>query len=234
MAPLPPPPSIFAHIHCFYPKHLKECVDTLAKYPKDGVTLVVTYPKGDAGIEAHIKTVAPDATLLPLPNVGRDVAPFIAALKWAVKQEKPFDYVVKMHTKSHDNAKDWRRGWRTSMLNPLKDWARVRKELDTPGVGMVGAQSMLWTPARGKFWGEADIPTMQAACNECGYPDAAPAPFFAGTIWAARWEAVAPWATAKLPKFEPEPMAAEKTLAHGMERAFGALLPSINLQCKGL
>lgn len=221
-----PPMEILAHIHCFHPQHLEECVAALKQWP-ESTTLVVTYPQKNKVCKEAIERVCPNAEVIALPNRGRDVLPFLHVLRWAAKQGKQWQYVFKAHTKKDEYPNtNWadKGNWRKSLLAPLANWLRVKSALDATGVGIVGQQGIMWEPKRGKFWGtQKEIDLMLACCKAAGTDGKLNAPFIAGTMFAARWEALEPWVNAQLPEFEPEPLHWEGTVAHGMERAFSAL-----------
>lgn len=94
------------HAHVFYADlwpELEKCIrNVVATCGADKVELVITYPEMHAALEQLFKeggvTFGCDCEVIPVPNRGYDVGPFVCEFLPRVNLSET-DYIVKIHTK---------------------------------------------------------------------------------------------------------------------------------------
>lgn len=97
-------------IHLFYADQWSEFLNVL-KHIDRPFRLFVSLPP-ESGFTTTILSTFPDATVRPMRNIGRDVAPFLVFLP----DLQDFDLVCKLHTKRSEAG---HRGWRQSLMDGL-------------------------------------------------------------------------------------------------------------------
>jgi GT2 family glycosyltransferase/Tfp pilus assembly protein PilF len=97
-------------LHLYYEDQWPEFAAVLGSIPDPFSLFVTLSPKSD--FEGEIRRSFPDAVVSRLPNVGRDVAPFLALLPAL----QAFDVVCKVHTKRSEAVYI---GWRRLLLHGL-------------------------------------------------------------------------------------------------------------------
>ncbi len=127
--------------------------------------------------EGEIRRTFPDAVVSCVPNVGRDVAPFLA---WLPNLQK-FDAVCKIHTKRNDAGHI---GWRRSLVNGLLgSAATVRVYVDAfeqePDLVLAGP-SMNYVDGDAHIYHSRRALTLQHGELPAGWG------FFAGTMFWCR------------------------------------------------
>lgn len=214
--------SVARVVHGFYPDLLPRLVTGC-----DPQTLYVTTPpdKADA-VASVLATLAPGAHLRITENRGRDVLPFLKLLPEL--HAAGFDHVLKVHTKRSPHQGRQGRDWLEQLSGPLlrldRDGGLARAFAANPGMGMLGAEGHVLDGAA--YAGSAGNGAwLRRLCREAGLPDWVPAPYVAGTMFAARLSLFAPLLA--LPHldamFEPDMGLTDGTLAHAFERFFGVL-----------
>ncbi|GGF88918.1 hypothetical protein GCM10007301_56040 [Azorhizobium oxalatiphilum] len=219
------PDSVARVVHGFYPELLPRLV--IGCDPK---TLYVTTPPDKAeAVAAMLATVAPGANLRVTENRGRDVLPFLTLLPEL--HQAGFEYVLKVHTKRSPHQGKQGQDWLEQLSGPLlrldRDGGLARAFAAHPGMGMLGAQDHVLDGAA--YAGTAGNGAwLRRLCREAGLPAWTPAPYVAGTMFAARLSLFAPLLAmphlAEL--FEPDMGLTDGTLAHAFERFFGVLAAS--------
>ncbi|WP_236627622.1 rhamnan synthesis F family protein [Caulobacter sp. B11] len=103
-------------LHLYYPDLIEEFADRLAAL--DGLAdIAITFPDTWTPDElARLAAAFPRARLAPTPNVGRDIAPFIAALGWA--RQAGYPLFCKLHSKRSPHLAQGD-AWREALLSPL-------------------------------------------------------------------------------------------------------------------
>ena len=97
-------------LHLYYEDQWPEFAAALEAIPDPFGLFVSLGPHSD--FEGEILRIFPDAVVSRLPNVGRDIAPFLALLP----SLQAFDAVCKVHTKRSEAGHI---GWRRSLVNGL-------------------------------------------------------------------------------------------------------------------
>ncbi len=102
--------SVAVVVHLFYEDQWPDFENALGNFQRDISLFVTLRPESTFGDQ--IRKRFPDAVVVPTPNLGRDVAPFLALLPRLCD----FDVVCKLHTK---RAEGRHTEWRRSLLDGL-------------------------------------------------------------------------------------------------------------------
>lgn len=221
---------IFVHVHVYYPQmwaELKACIENITLPYDLHVTTVEEYPE----LTADVLSLCPHARVECVINRGYDVGPFIHAIGQINLDD--YDYVIKLHTKRDMPAGALLNGypvdgpkWRQYMLGFLSSSDAFNKTLNTfeqrKKVGMCAHHILIAS----KTEGDADAGKYcRNRMLEMGMP-VSTFKFVAGTMFMARADLLKPLMSLNI-KIEdfPVPVRGEPTtLAHIMERMFGALI----------
>jgi lipopolysaccharide biosynthesis protein len=213
-------------LHLFYPDLIDWFAERLAATASD-LDLMITVP--DSWSEADLaraRTAFPSAHLAITENRGRDIRPFVEALRRA--RALGYSTFCKLHSKrSPHMAKG--DAWRTQLFDGLLGGEAASQALsafaEDPKLGLLAASK-----ARMRI-GDPDVMANNAAGVErlSARMDLKPAPetpFAAGSMFWGRLEAFAP--LSDLPDaeigFEPELGRIDGTTAHAIERLTGAIV----------
>ncbi|SFJ46931.1 glycoside hydrolase family 99-like domain-containing protein [Caulobacter sp. UNC279MFTsu5.1] len=209
-------------LHLHYAELIEEFAGRLA--PLRGVMdTSITFPETWSSQELErLKAAFPLARLTPVPNRGRDVAPFISELGWA--RTVGYSIFCKIHSKRSPHMA---RGdaWREALVSPLLDQAsavieRFEAEQDLGLLATAAARTPLGT--HGVMHNNAKA--MATLSTSLGFVVNAQTAFPAGTMFWGRTAAFDALATAAPLAFEPEMGRIDGTLAHALERAMGAIV----------
>jgi lipopolysaccharide biosynthesis protein len=212
-------------IHAYYVAPL---IDILKQVPNSmhGDVFITLADESDPEILSAISIWGQNTNLLFFPNRGRDVRPFLGALK-AIRP-RGYDYFVKLHTKKSMHRNDGAM-WSTELTQPLLAAVRegsIERYLDSNiNVALVGPAGHILDGLR--FMGSAaNFQWIQKLCQHLGFKFPHKGfSFVAGSMFAGRAELLKPlvddpW----LPSmFEEEMARRDGTLAHALERMFGLL-----------
>lgn len=233
---------LLIHIHVYYQHLWPELRDRVLYLSGLGVRfhLAVTSVEECPQLEAEVQRLFPGAELLVVPNLGYDIAPFMAVLQSVNLEE--FSYVIKLHTKrdveqavvclcaaSPFNIRGSR--WRDALLAFSKpgNFERCLQELaQNPRCGMV-AHHLTICPRVTKKDKEQYHTWLRAV--ELVQQMALPAPpsqhFVMGSMFMCRAELLKPLQGLNLKPGDfppPDPEHLEETLAHVLERCLGAVV----------
>lgn len=189
------------------------------------VTIPEHWPERDL---LALAAALPKARIELTPNVGRDVAPFIAALRRA--QDAGYEVFCKIHSKRSPHMSGGA-AWRETLLSGLLDPAVVagisERFAEAPKLGLLAAarsRASLSTPD--VMFNNRALVDHVARRLKLAYGEETP--FVAGTMF---WGRVV--AFGSLVKASPEDLAFETelgridgTLAHALERLMGAIVVS--------
>lgn len=216
------PAEICIVIHAYYPELLPEIFAYLRDWPVP-YRLVITAPNdGISQIEHHLQVARLVATIVPMPNHGRDILPFLETLQ---TQVRPEEIVLKLHTKRSLHRKDGDR-WRMEMLDQLMASDRVRHIVDTfkekKDLGVVVPKGHILPLTT--YWGAnaASVLKLTSEMDGIGvnpYDELFPA----GSMFYLRADAAREILKLNLTgaDFEEESGQVDGTLAHAIERCFG-------------
>lgn len=212
-------------LHLFYAEQWPDFVAALQRLPQP-VDLYVTVPAFAATpalrqlVQAHPRTV-----LLPGANRGRDVLPWLQALRAGAFDG--YSAVCKLHTKRSPHHADGQR-WRDELVQALlpEDSQALSALLgafeEDPTLGLAGPGAHGIEPGARQHAGSnqrALARVLQRLGGAAG-SDAGQRPFFAGTMFWFRPQALAGLRAAPLgaDDFEPEMAQTDGTTAHAIER----------------
>lgn len=224
-------------VHLYYPESWPLILQKLKKSLGDTFDLFITMPAHNAAFAEMVRTDMPKAVIVVLPNRGRDVLPFLRVAEQLYRLE--YVQLLKLHTKKSTHRTDGA-DWFNELLSNLlpegkKVVSQLFKTLDDTKTGIIGpagqymsltvnfeANGMHMTRLLNRMYDHGTTyRTLQA--ERAGHG------FFAGTMFWARMDALAPLLKANIPirQFETEKGQIDATLAHAMERVLG-LLPEID------
>ncbi|MFY2598804.1 rhamnan synthesis F family protein [Achromobacter xylosoxidans] len=222
--------AVVAHI--FYPELANEIYD-LVRNIVEPFDLIITTPH-EGAVADLIDTfadLASSVTVSLSENRGRDVGPFLAVHRGGMLER--YDAVLKLHSKKStysDKGQYWQQSLFSQLCGNSHTVNRTLALLRSGKVGMVGPHDYYLTHPH--YWGanQATVRKLTRSLPKQMLPDTdLPLGFFAGTMF---WFAPkAMTALHDIPEelldFEPENGKQDGTLAHALERLFGAL-PRMN------
>ncbi|NYT24360.1 glycoside hydrolase family 99-like domain-containing protein [Alcaligenaceae bacterium] len=222
-------------LHLFYPELWPEIRAGLA-HLDSAYDLYVSVPDTAQTTDfAQVLADVPGATLLPFPNRGRDVAPFLTILKGI--QPLGYRQVCKLHAKRSLHRADGDR-WRHSFLDQLLgSQENVQKILQAfagnDELGMVGPYGHWLNYAH--YWGyPASRPdNLRELAIRMGVSpeDFKRLHFFAGSMFWCRPDSLAPMFNSITPDaFDVELGQIDGTLAHELERLFAGVCQSTGMK----
>ncbi|WP_045760998.1 glycoside hydrolase family 99-like domain-containing protein [Xanthomonas albilineans] len=221
-----PTPRIAVVVHVWYIEALAAIAAALARWPQPP-RIIVTTDAAHADASASVMASHGLASELRVhPNRGRDVLPFLHEADRLCNEG--VDLVLKLHTKRSLHRHDGER-WTAELLaslSPPDDGPEtcIRKFLEQPDLGLLAPRGHL-LPLETYLGSNADELDFLAARlgiatrgEDLRFP--------AGTMFWARLQALRPVLDAHLSPddFQPEQAQTDGTLAHALERAFGAVV----------
>ena len=213
-------PRIGVIVHAFYADIWREIRDRLRTW-QIPFRLYVSLPEGRYGdVTAQLQQEFPAATVIEVPNRGRDIAPFLALAKAAVSDG--MDILCKVHTKrsAHlSNGEEWRR----DLLQKVLGWGDYPKSVvsafqENPAIGLVIPQGHATSADR--HWGANRLQVLRLAKRIRYRGLSANFVFPAGSMFWIRADALRPILELGLgvEDFEEEAGQVDGTLAHALER----------------
>ncbi len=215
--------------HIFYADLIDDLAERLAAL-RDRLDVIITFPDQWPGatVDALARAV-PGAVLVPTPNRGRDVEPFLVALETA--RAKGHTIFCKAHTKKSPHRSDGA-AWRDRLLNGLMSREKAQAAL----AAFAGNQRLgLSAPASSRMtFNEPGVMThntdgVAGLSRHLGFDYGPDTAFPAGTMFWGRVAAFGVLAGQTL-SFEPELGRVDGTLAHALERAMGAIVEAAGYQ----
>ena len=216
-------------LHVFYPELWPALATYLERLDLHAVDLVVTVPPQHRSLASDVRERFPRARCVVVPNRGRDVLPFLLVAEALFAQG--YVSVLKIHAKKsvHFDGGDH---WRDHMLEELlptrpEVLSAVLETLARPSTGLVGPRGSYF--ALSTYWA-GNAATVRRLVEPAVPPERLELldrpqelGFFAGTMFWARLDAIAPLLHQHPRDFVREPTPKDGTLAHALERAFGVL-----------
>lgn len=233
---------VLIHVHLYYHELWPELRDVVKRLTERAAPyrLVVTQVEPHPEIEEEIHHLFPGSVVKLVPNLGYDIAPFMEVLS-EVNLEG-FSYVIKLHTKrnverdmvrlctvSPFNMKGSR--WREALLafSRPDNMERCLQEFEENSrCGMVAHHLVICPRVTRKdkeqyhIWQEA-----VELLKPLGLPEPTNQHFVMGSMFMCRAELLKPLQrlNLKLEDFPPpDPQHLKETLAHVLERCFGAVI----------
>ncbi len=212
-------------VHVYYPDIFWEILQLLEVHTPGQFKLYITTTEElTESIRQMLADSHFDYFLLPVQNRGRDVLPFLKVLPFIFRDG--YELLLKIHTKgsNHLNKKEL---WKDDLFGKLIGKAALQNNLEVlarnPEIGMlvpVGHILPMWI-----YYG-ANAGRVHTLCDAMGLgkKQLESLHFAGGTMFFARKEALQPVLKLGLTEqdFEPEGSQLDGTLAHAMERVFGA------------
>jgi len=225
-------PDIGVHAHVHYAALADDLAYYLGHVPFDfSLYVSVTSEDVEAAVRSAMTAKVPRArlTVRRFPNIGRDIAPFVAGFG---QELAGHDLIAHIHTKRspHNGAKaDWRRQLLTNLLGTEALVSRiVRLFDDNPQLGMVFPEYHASLREQISWGTNFEICRELAARMGIDITQEAMRLFPAGSMFWARASALAPlWALELgFDDFPSEAGQVDGTPAHAIERLFGEIVAS--------
>lgn len=218
--PNPPPPRLGVVVHAFYPEVLDEILQSCDDIPDQFTYYVSTVASIADAVRATMEGQQRPFKLFVLPNLGRDVLPFLKVLAAMVADE--VDYFAKVHTKRSLHREDgdiWRKELYNAVIGREAFCSSIAAMSDNPMIGMLGPDQHL--VSMDTYLG-SNIERIKkyARALEIDPETILDYSFFAGTMFIARTRALEPLLTVGIADhdFEEEDGQTDGTLAHAIER----------------
>jgi len=224
-------------IHLFYPEMWPIFESRLMLLDRESFDLFVTVPVEKIKQAPDIPASFPRSYVIPVPNRGRDVLPFIKVMTSILSQG--YEYCLKMHSKKspqHVKGDEWANELLDKLLPSSKQLLKsIVQKMDNPETGMIGPSGnylplTTYYPdnhnhimkALGQSFGSQTAKSVENHKEDYG--------FFAGTMFWARIDGLMPILSQNFPirYFAPERKQLDGTFSHGLERVF-----SVGLQLQG-
>lgn len=214
-------PVIFAHV--FYQDVWDEIVLRLETLPIP-YRLVLTAPIGV--LPARVPSNVIDIESFVFPNRGRDVLPFIEALR---KTKFSFDLGLKIHTKKSVHREDgstWGREIIGSLIGSPENVQQIVETMARrPDLGMCGPDGHYVKVRQFEGTNSTNLKGLLADLH-VDRPNPRSARFIAGSMFWFKRQALIGLLESDLAKFDEERGQLDGTLAHAYERAFSVLAKS--------
>lgn len=220
--PMPPSQArVAVCLHLFYPDLWPRLHQALQSIPEPWDLYVTVPAYACTQAMAHVVRDCPNVRFLPGVNRGRDVLPFLRLLAQGVFDR--YDAVCKLHSKRSPHM-DSGSAWLDQVLHALLGspsgvqalLARFRNE---PQLGLIGPRSLVIQPGNPLHRAKNHL-ALQTLSARSGISTVTSAPFFAGTMFWFRPQAMACLQRLNLdtPDFPMEMAQTDGTAAHAIER----------------
>ena len=222
-------------VHVYYPDLWHEIEHALQKVDID-FDLYVTITRLDSEADRIAEAIGrnwPGATVLTVPNHGRDIFPWVHLINAGVLSR--YRCICKLHTKRSPHLADgdqWRRRLVESLLPGRTTGELLQRFLDDDraGVLVVAGQHLA-----GKRWWGANRQRGAELLQRVGIqPDTTALDFAAGSIYWLKPQVIKAIERMDLQvdDFEPEQGATDGTTAHAFERTLGYLTADAGLEIR--
>lgn len=221
--------AVLAHV--YYPELWDEILAVRATLPA-GAPIIVTAPPAQAAALRARVAGDPSVEILEQPNRGRDIAPFVFALRSGALDR--FDAVLKIHTKKSPHLRQGdlrRRVFYTALAGSRAATARALTQFADPKVGLVGPGAYFRTAQ--VYW-MANRARVERLAAQIGAPSRIG--FFEGSMFWVRPAALAPLRRLdlSLEAFEAEAGQLDGTLHHALERVFPLAAAAAGFETRAL
>ena len=229
-------------LHLYYEDLIDPIFTNYLTSLQDTVDLVVT-TRPDISTDSlyRIKRMFPNVYFLRTTNRGRDIRPFIEALRFV--DERKYEYVCKIHTKKslhRDDGAQWRDELFKSLVGSVTETEKIISKFDSKkqlgllvprgsitdlSIEPINLGNRKWLDRLFKRLGTADL----IGSYETHFP--------AGSMYWARVAALSPLmdqAKFNIDEFELEAGQLDGTLAHAVERVVGLVVAKRNFSMEQL
>jgi lipopolysaccharide biosynthesis protein/SAM-dependent methyltransferase len=214
------PKGIAVIIHAFYPELLGEMLAMLKQWTLPCRLLITTVSEQEEGVRQALQEAGLEGEVLVHENRGRDILPFLRAMKLVREGE----LVLKLHTKRslhRVDGEEWRKDLLHKLLAPAGAERIFAAFSNSPDLGLVAPDGHILPMST--YWG-ANADTVHALSKRMysAPVDPATAMFAAGSMFYVRPDAIQALLDLNLQAedFEPEAGQVDGTLAHAIERCF--------------
>ncbi len=216
-------------LHLFYPEMWSEFKKHFKKLDKINYDLFVTVPKKAESVREEILKFKPSATVIVVPNRGRDVLPFLHLARRL--NDAGYEKFLKMHSKKSMHRKDGNL-WINDMMSKLIPSSATKLNslmttLSLPDTGIVGPYGHYISLDAYFGSNEEKTRTLLDSCVGTQGSDEVIKHldrygFFAGTMFWGRFDAIESLLNQyyQPADFEYEAGQLDSTLAHAIERGF--------------
>ncbi|WP_408607882.1 glycoside hydrolase family 99-like domain-containing protein [Acidimangrovimonas sediminis] len=219
-------------VHIYYHEMWDEIAETLAEAGVDHDLFVTLTHKGAAteALMARIRESHPGAVLVPMPNHGRDIFPFLHLVNAGVLDG--YRAICKLHTKKSPHRQDgdhWRRHLIGGILPGADTGPLLDRFLADPNAAFWVADGQHYT---GDEWWGCNRQTVTHLLRRVEIRTGEfPLSFPAGSIYWLKPLMIAMLRGMALTEaiFEPEEGQVDGTLAHAVERALGHLVQAAGM-----
>ncbi len=220
----PPGADLAAVVHVFYPELWDEIRDALRASGLALDLFVTVAERGPASRELieRIRREWPEARVVPMPNRGRDILPFVHLVNAGLLG--PYRAVCKIHTKRSPHREDgdvWRRHLIAGLLEPGRVRARLDAFLADEDAGIWIADGQAY---EGRVWWGVNEARVTALLRRIETPvDSRALRFPAGSMYWIKpvMLRMIRGLDLRAEEFEIEQAQLDGTLAHAVERAMG-------------
>jgi len=235
--------TLAVHLHIYYTKQLSEVMHYLANLGDTDYDLYVTLSAENQEVVDKIKAEYPKAKIWVVENRGYDIGPFIDFLNHINTDD--YKYILKLHTKGK-NSKNytWLNGNRFNNAlwgkvlwdSMLADNRRLSENINilerNDKIGMVGSR-YCFTNSKKDYANL--LPQINAELKKVGQEPVEKISFIAGSMFLVRAEILAPLKAYEITDFaSTDGNVKEGTLAHIVERMFGALVLGQGYEIKAI
>ena len=220
-------------VHLFYPEMWDTFRKELSKINVE-FDMYVSIPSQHSDIDlGKISKFHNKTNIIPVPNRGRDVLPFITIMNRVRKLNK-YKYVLKVHTKKSKHRDDGDK-WLSDVLRQLipDDTSSVIRTLSHSSTGIIGPKGHLVSLARHMSGNRQNIINLLKLMTDKSYKDIVvdetKSPFIGSTMFWCRVDFLDPLLDAFLmpSDFPREEGQIDNTTAHAIERVLGKILHGI-------
>ena len=234
--------KMLVHVHAFYAEQVAEMLSRLSAVSSEcRMDVHVTSPVEVADeIKPLVTAGFPSAKFTEVPNLGYDIAPFIEVLRKAGPSN--YDLVLKLHTKRRSLSAPLTRLNGRFLSDDLWCDTLVHSLIGSMGIfkrnlaifasdGRIGMAGSRYCVVKSDFGEDA----VNATLLKCGLPHAEDFRFVAGSMFMARASLLEPLLAGDLGDFvAPVENDRRFTLAHILERTFGAMISAQDMMVFGL
>lgn len=215
--------SVAIVVHAFYPEIFEEILRLIRDLPARHKLFVTTIADHEARVRDALKALGRDFVLQVVANRGRDVMPFLRICPQI--RAEGFEYLIKLHTKKSPQLKEgheWRRDVLAKLISPDALCRALAAFADDPSLGVVCPDGY-YLPISGYIGANENRVVSIGARLGLSKADTLRAGFFAGTMFMARVDTLAPLLNVAFAddEFETEAGQVDGTLAHALERCMG-------------
>ncbi|MDT8328882.1 MAG: rhamnan synthesis F family protein [Roseovarius sp.] len=229
------PAEVAVVMHIYYPDFWPEIAARLSEqtFPFDLYVTITDLPATE-DLTPRIRNAFPEARVWRMPNLGRDILPFVHLVNSGVL--RPYRAVCKLHSKKsphRTDGEDWRQHLIAGVLGaPAPTRARLAAFLDDEMSGVWVADGQAY---HGDPWWGSNRPRAEALMARAGLSvPQGPLGFAGGSIYWVRGEILSSLARLRLAPddFEPEQALVDGTTAHAVERMMGWLTKTSGLELR--